>query len=231
MSQATSPADGPATLESIESRIERIERTMARLDAVLDEIPNVVAAAVDSADEAARSAATRGVDIHARIEAAGPLVEQLTDPATMHRLERLLGHMHVLEASVAQLAAMPDMVAAAVDSVDEAAGAMARRGVDLPAVSQGLADLLHLGARLVQSAEFRQLLDSDLLRPDAVGSQLDVVQALVDTAEEPPGKAGFIAIWRATRDPDVQRALDFGLRFLKRWGAALNRQSQNQLKA
>lgn len=223
MSQQDTPASSQASLESIAARLDRMERTLARFDRrfdqVLDHGPAVVATAVDAVDEMALQAAARGIDIDARMQAMVQLTERVTEPATLQALSGL----------VAQLDAVPNLVATLVDAIDEMAQTAQDSGLDLPAVVRAVTDLLGYGARLMQTDEFRQLIESGL--PDArqIGTLANLRSALADTGGEPAGRAGFLALWRATRDPDVQRALDFGIRFLKRCGRIIDESASDPL--
>lgn len=57
---------------------------------------------------------------------------------------------------------------------------------------------------------------------DAVELLGQLGQALSSTRGERPGRAGLLAMLRASREPDVQRTLDFTVRFLRHLGGCLD---------
>ena len=63
-----------------------------------------------------------------------------------------------------------------------------------------------------------QGIDLDLLA--SLGSS--AATALTEAGAKPPPKVnGLMGLWRASRDPEIQKGLGFFLNFLKRWGAKL----------
>ncbi|MEM9489287.1 MAG: DUF1641 domain-containing protein [Myxococcota bacterium] len=117
--------------------------------------------------------------------------------------------------------AAPAVAATVVDTVDELIARAADRGVDVEAALRNSGEIALALARLLSAPEFRASMVADLLCPANVSAVNAVGSALAATHQAPPSKAGILAIVRATRDPDVQRALGFGLAFLKNLGRQL----------
>jgi len=156
-----------ALLERIALRMDRIERQLDALAPFADlaqQVPNLVATAVDVIDNKICDSQNGGFDLDARIAAAGELVSRLTDPSTMRGIARLL-------------------------------------------------DLL---------PRVEPLFESGILAPETVEVISKVGQALAQTRSEKSGEAGLFGAWRATRKPEVRRALDFTLRMATHFGASLD---------
>jgi hypothetical protein len=222
-------ADTAVSLQDVSARLERIEGSLARLEGLLARAPVDVTAlaeratagvamAGDMLDEWAMRVTARGVDLDQRVQRALHLVERLTEPGVADALEVVLDHADRIQALVAQLDALPGAIATVVDTVDESLLAAAGEGLDVDAVMRGSVVALGRVARLVQSPAFQEVLDSGILEPDVVQLIGQMGRALGETRDEREGRAGLMALWRATRDPDVQRSIDFSLRFLRHFG-------------
>lgn len=146
----------------------------------------------------------------------------------IQRLERIEKNLAQLASALDQVVTtMPNAVATAADVFDEFLLAAQQKGIDLDAVIHSGGHALQKLAELTQSPQFARLMDSAALSPDTVDLAARTGDALVETSHEAAGKAGFLALFRATRDPDVQRALDFCIRFMKRFGQALGERTEN----
>ncbi|WP_428268510.1 hypothetical protein [Haliangium sp.] len=278
------------TLESLSERLDRIERTLTRLDQVLAQAPAVVATVTDVADELAARSVEAGVLPEERVTEAVRLIERMTQPRTLQALDRIMAHvdtlgeatdlaaqaaptaamvgdivdewalraadqgielddrvrrsLHLVERItepkvtdaleavltriervqilVEQLDALPAAVATVVDVADELLLAAAERGFDIETIVRTGIDILGRFGRLLQSQEFQGVLDSGVLEPRVVGIIGQLGQALSDARAEAMGKAGWLSVFRATRDTHVQRTLDFGVRFLRHLGNRLD---------
>lgn len=142
------------------------------------------------------------------------------------RLERIEQNLDRLASALDQaLVTTPHAVATAVDVLDEFMFAVQARGIDIDALIRVGGDALAALAELMQSPQFTQRLSSGAL----AASSMAVAQAsdaLAETNAEAGGKAGILRLLRASRDADVQRALDFMLRFMKRFGRGLAEHDQ-----
>lgn len=118
-------------LARLDERLARIEARLDRLTSLLDHAPGTIAMAVDSADEWARHAVERGVDLDGRARGVLRLAEQVTEPDTLASVERVSKRMAELEPLVELAAAFEPTVAMAADSFDAWAAAQVAKGVDL----------------------------------------------------------------------------------------------------
>jgi Protein of unknown function (DUF1641) len=226
-------AETIASLQQVSARLERIEGTLARLEGMFAQSSGIgalreraapgVAMVADILDEWALGAGARGVDLDQRLARGLHLIQRLTEPGVASALEAMLDRIDRMQALVARLDALPGAVATVMDTVDEFLVALADKGLDLESVvRRGAAGLDRL-ARLVQSSAFQEVLDSGILEPHVVRVIGHLGRALSAARGEPGERAGLLALLRATRDPDVQRTIDFGLRFLRHFGDRIER--------
>lgn len=144
------------------------------------------------------------------------------------RLERIEQTLDRLAGALDQaLHVAPNAVATAVDVMDELALGAQARGVDLDALLRVGGSALGALAELMQSPQFADLMRSGALSADSMAIAARAGDAMAETSAEAGGKAGVLALLRASRDPDVQRALDFMLRFMKRFGRGLAEHEHN----
>lgn len=136
---------------------------------------------------------------------------------------------------IAQLIEMaPNLIAAAVDTLDDEASRAAARGQDLDrAIRNGLAAALYFGERI--SAEQLDAL-GDLLRSDVLHREsIDVVArmgaALVEASGKPRGSAGLFTLLAALGDEKIRRSLAFLIEFARGFGAALDRAAPSSAHA
>jgi hypothetical protein len=138
------------------------------------------------------------------------------------RLERIEQSLARLTSALDQaMTIAPNALATATDIVDEFLLSAQDRGIDIDALLRAGGGALDRLARLMQSPHFALLLDSGALSPGSVATLAQAGDALAGTSAEAGDRAGILALLRASRDPDVQRALDFMLRFMKRFGRSL----------
>lgn len=234
--------DTAVSLQEVSARLERIEGSLARLEGLLARQPvdvttlaqratGGVAMIADMLDEWAMRATAQGIDLDQRVQRALRLVQRLTEPGVADALEAVLAHADRIQALVEHLDALPGAIATAMDTVDEILRAAAGKGLDIDAAARNGAAALGQIARLVQSPAFQELLDAGILSADALHLLGQMGQALHAARDEREGRAGLMALWRATRDPDVQRSLDFGLRFLRHLGSRIEESRPSALQA
>ncbi|MCG8418625.1 MAG: DUF1641 domain-containing protein [Proteobacteria bacterium] len=203
-----------ARLGRIESSLERISTLLeTRVAPLIDQAPALVATVTDIADEVVDRAAQRGVAVDQWVREGAHLLTEITEPANMAALGRLAGHTG---AAADAATAAPGAIAAAVDTFDEALARAAERGIDVEAAVSAAIDVVGRLARMLAAPEMQSIID--LLTPQSAAAAAALRDALNETREEPGGRAGILALFRATRDPEVQQALDFGIRLLKRLG-------------
>lgn len=209
------------SVDEVNERLKRLEDMLQGLSGVIDTAPAVIATATDSIDYVIREAQDRGLDLEARAQDSLRVVEKLTEPKTLRTLERALEHADKLDVVVDQLDALPGAFATVVNIFDEAMRYATEQGVDFDRMVRVMVGASTHIITFAQSKEFESLLTSDLLDPKALGVVQKATTALKQTQQETGGRSGLMGMWRAMRDPDVQRALDFGVRFGRRFGSML----------
>lgn len=186
----------------------------------------LVATAGDATDAAIADLSRRGVDVDVRVRTAVRLAERVTEPRTAaivdRLLDRLLDRADDLEGLFAQLDALPGMLATAGDVLDTAAANLQARGVQLDVLPGRVSEIMVKVGLLLQSEAFREFLAIGPLSPQTAGAASEFGQAVLEARREPLARAGFGALWRALRDPDVQAAVGFGLSFARRFGRLLS---------
>lgn len=218
-----------AKLESIERRLDRLERTTPQpsaLPAGLEQTLKAgLATTTDTIDDTIARLAARGVDVDARMKATLSLIEKLTDENILAALQRIVGRMDALE-KLTQLAEQgPKALATLTDVLDDEIARAAENGIQVDAaLRNGLAAVLYLGQR-VSTNELEALgalLRSDVLHPSAVDIVGRLGCALVAAAESPAGSVGPIKAISKLGDDDARRSTAFLLEFARRFGATLS---------
>lgn len=211
-------------VQALERLLDRLDQ-LERLVDLADQVPAALAMVTDTVDEAYRHAAESGVDPEARLRNAAALAEKLTAPQTVEVLSDLMDRMDQLERFVDLAEQAPGVFAMLVDTLDEAYRNASEAGVDLELmVRQGASAATRL-SEAMRSDEFEALMRSGVLDPralDVVGSAGD---ALAATQTQPSPQVGMLGLFRALRDPDVQRALGFLTQFAKYFGQSVRHPS------
>ncbi len=226
-SGSASSQDVAQSLQRIESRLDRLEDSIARVTALLDQAPPMMATVADIVDDELRQATDQGVDVDQRLRQLTRLSAKLTDPAILNSLEKLADRADSLETLVNLIDDLPDGMAMAMDIFDEFIDDARARGIDPVRTLAKLESASLRFARFVQSDQFSTLMDSHLLEPSTVDVLSRAATALAeasDPAEE--HSAGFFALLRATRDDDVRSAMGFAIAFARRFGEHLDQPSQ-----
>jgi hypothetical protein len=155
------------------------------------------------------------------------LVSRLSEPSILQSLEELIERLPTLEKGLARLEQLPEVAGVLGDVFDEWAAGLSRQGIDLEkAVRQGLHAALWLGQR-VSERELERLgilLRSDVLEPHALAVVGKTGRALATCHEGAcatpvPERLGPLGLLRALNDPDVQRALAFGVQAARCFGS------------
>lgn len=196
-------------LERIEGRLERLERALEPLTVALTAATPAAAIAADGIDAWARAHGASDVD--ARLEGARQLALRISRPETLARLNLLIDHFE----------AAPEFLAMFLDIVDEWVRAAGKEGVPVHETVGKISDVLLRLGRLVNAPEFEALLQSGVLGAGALDVMGRAAEALAD-AREAPDRVGLLGALGALRQPDVQRALGFALRFARAFGGALD---------
>lgn len=178
-------------LEQILARLDRMERRMDELATPVQQAPALVAAVTDTVDEWTKAAQARGVDLDASLNAGGRLVEQLTAPETLARLERIINRLNAVEESLAVAAQLPGTVAMLSDTVDQWIQQAQKHGVDLDeslkAVLPTLATLADpkvqhaLETLMKQAPQLAELVDQG---PKLVAATVDSIDGVLGRLNE-----------------------------------------------
>lgn len=207
---ARTPASEGGGLDRLADRIDRIEAAVDLVGHVAERMPVFTEAAGDLASWAYEQAVEAGVDpIQAGIDgariamsAARPdklaMLDRLLSDDTFRLLGKLLDHSDRLE-----------VVLSALESVSDE---------DLRVLTEQGGALTSKLAAVLQAPELARLLETG---PEAVGLAERASTALVETRGVGADPVGPFAAFMALNDPDVKRAVGFGLAVAKRFGAKL----------
>ncbi|GAB4546303.1 MAG: hypothetical protein Tsb0013_05020 [Phycisphaerales bacterium] len=220
-----------AKLESIERRLDRLEhRPGPHTSDLIPSADHALAGAVDTFDDTVARLRARGVDVDARAHAAIDLLERLTDRGTLEALGRIASRLESLEPLVEAASHASDAIAAVTDTFDEEVDRLEGRGISVDsALRNGINAVLYLGQR-VSSDELEALgtlLRSRVLDPRAVDIVGRMGEALVEAAEAPRGSVGPLRAVTRLTDDDAKRSTAFIIEFARRFGAALERTTDN----
>jgi hypothetical protein len=204
-------------IDGLNQRLDRIESRLSKADLLLDNAPGAIGAIADSIDDMAEEAAANGGNFHDRGREAAQLVERVTRPEALAALSELAGRLEKASEAARMAEQLPGAAAAVADSIDDMALQAIDSGLDLPLAGRRLGRLVEFAIWTLQSGEFAELFETDALRATAT--------AWSETVQEKPDARGIFSLWRASRDPDVRRALDFMIRFTKRVGILLDERS------
>lgn len=186
---------------------ERVEK-LDQLLAITDRIPGLLSMAGDIVDDGCCQAADNGIDIPARLTAVTGLLEKLTRPGTVEKLDQLLELSERL----------PGLASMGVDMLDEGYKRAAERGVDWSALNEHGLEMLTALTKLLTSDEFKALMQSGVLDPCTIKVVAKAGEAMVDSNREEVKPAGMLSLLRSMGDRDRQKALGFLLSFSKHFG-------------
>ncbi|MEW4528126.1 DUF1641 domain-containing protein [Maioricimonas sp. JC845] len=214
------------SLSRLLDRADQLEQTLARVNDMVESVPAFTATAVDVVDDVAGRCASSGIDVDERMRLTVRLIERLTAPEVAGPLERLLSRLEQFEQASRLAEDLPGLLAMAVDIFDEWVCRAADDGIDVEqAVVNGLRAALWMGQHLDQEMleHLTVFLKSDVLSEGAVEIVGDAGKALTRCHDEccregEPQELGLLGLMRAMRDPDVRRALGFGVHFARLFG-------------
>lgn len=219
------PSGRPAG--GVEARLARIEAMLGRLEDTMTQAQLAGATVVDAVDDIARRQGDE-LQLPDRAERLVSVLEVFTRPKNLEALEQLGTSVSALGAMGPMLAELPNVAATAVDVVDDIARnnpdlAVAERAQSLVALLETatrpqhlealnelaqlfsrIAPVLPLLARLTEPALLTRL-ERTLDAAEKLGPALD------SALDADAGRAGLWDLWRAMKDPDVQRAVYRGL--------------------
>lgn len=216
-------------LHDIQARLTAIEGRLHAADVALAEVRGVVGTAVDSLDGITERVGP--AEVEARRAAAVTLLDVASRPEVLEALTTLARVAPALAAVAPALEGASGTFAAAADTFDHYAARAAEAGIDLDARGRtllGAAERLTApeAVRLLESAlghteTLQTLLDSPVVAPDAVRVVASAAEALVEVRSGASGQTGLFGAVGALSDADVQRAVDFGIRFARAFGRRL----------
>lgn len=158
-------------LASIDARLARLEAASHKVDEVVAQAPNFVAALADTFDSHVARLAADGIDVDRRGREVLRLLERLTAPETMRALESLLPYTE----AVAQLASAGLLEPAARSVLEQASSSFANSAATRHEKVGAFGALRSLG-------------DPDVQR--ALGFALDVARGLGRGLSAPPALPG-----------------------------------------
>ena len=225
----------PETVEALLALTDRLDTAQEAL-AIADQLPGMAAGVIDTVDGLVAAARAQGIDIDARLRASLSLLSAATAPATLATLETLVAKLDQVAPMLEMLDAAPGAVAGVVDTFDRLAAELAARGIRIderagmllaaaekltdPAIIGLLQKVLERGDDLSRLVDV--LLESGIFEAAAVEVVGSTGKALVATRAAQPQPVGAFGAFRAMSDPDVQRAVGFGLQFARAFGKLLN---------
>lgn len=195
----------------INDRLDRIEDSLRRITAVLDQVQPNVAMAVDIADEYVRDR-VRGDAVEKRVDTAVQALFALSEPGTLHALTRMAQQAPRLEKAVDLVAAMDDHVAMASDIADEfvrdrVGGASMESRLDAAMNAlMTLSEPRTLEALTRLAAQAPKLEGAVQLAAD-FEDHVGLAAEMADAMRQPAPQVGVLGLFGSLHDPEVQRGL------------------------
>ncbi|MCA9836862.1 MAG: DUF1641 domain-containing protein [Trueperaceae bacterium] len=202
-----------SVLNQVLSRMDKLEQALA----LLDSLPNTLAAMGDTADDLVGRMQRSGINVNERAQGALGLLEKLTEPKTLAALNQMVTKLDSLGPLIELAEQVPSLAAIAMDSVDGLMEKVRQSGFDMNGTANAL---MHLAANLGPE-QIKAL--SSLIKPEVLEQLLAMTTALEATEQQPIKQVGPMNMLGEMRDPDVQRALGFFLAFAKQFGQELKR--------
>ena len=199
-----SGSDLESTLRRIETRLERLERTLDPITAATAAAPALTSTAVDVLDDWAHQHG----DLDERLRTLSELLERMTRP------EALAPLMMMVELSEQAKPA----IATVTDIVDETMARAAAEGMEIERLVESSKNAVLKLAQLATAREVQALLDSGMLDPAALSTLGMTARAVADASDEPAPEVGMFGALRAARQPSVKRALGFLIRVAEKLG-------------
>lgn len=225
---ALAPAPDAGTQELLARILERVEALAGkvdRLERLAGEAPAALAMVTDAVDDEVRRAREAGVDVDERMRGLLRMARVVSAPEVLRALEALAARAGRLEPLLEVADQAPGMLAMLVDGADEEVRRAQARGLHLDqAVRRGAGAALRFGSMMGprELDGLEALLHSGVLDPAAVHTVAALGRALAAAGEElEEGPAGLRGLWRASRDPEVRRALGFAVRVGRAFGREL----------
>ncbi len=180
----------PTVYESLNrllDRIESIEQTMERLETLMENIPGVMAVAVDSADEMLARANNSDTDVDTRVDNAIALLNKVTESRNAGALTHLLDQIESLTPVVEAMAQLPGGVATVTDIIDEFYRKSAEAGVDIDERTRAVFQLLKSMTEPASMSAISDIVQkADRLKPfvDQIDALPGMIAMVVDILDE-----------------------------------------------
>ena len=226
------------TLNRLLSRLDRYEHMMDRMESWMQQGPGMMSMITDVADDSIRAASDRGVDIESRMGYVFQLLETLTAPETVKKLE----------GAVALADQLPGLVSMFTDIVDEGVHQAGERGVHIESriqnalaaaeklTSPEIVKQLDTLVQLVNQAPGLIAMTVDMIDeghqqlmergggvdPEALQILVKMGNAISQAKDQPIEKRGPWGLLMASRHPDLQKAFGFLINFGKNFGKQLS---------
>jgi len=204
-------------------------RTLDTLQRLLDQadaLEGFLGMTLDMGDDVIARLGRDGHDPEQRIAGLLRLVERLAEPRFVALAHKVLDRADSLEQLMDVALAAPDTVGMMLDVWDEMLMQAEAEGLELDLLLDRTIQVILRAGRLAGSDELQELIDSYVLDPGAVQVISGAANALAETRSEPAGKAGMFKALGALSDPRIQTALDFAIRFGRRFGDTLEAPAQ-----
>lgn len=206
---------GEQLTENIHDALQEAAAPAGDTAAWAEQLPQLVAAATKLAPVLTSPALTRFL--------ASGLLGRLAAPATLTALQQLLDHLpllaFVLESFDGLLRHGEELTENVAESLHEA------RKLTLPLEAKTLQQMLEGVPKVIDAVT--ALIHAGLFDPEVVAVLVEVGRQMAGPYNEakyrPDSPVGPWGLFKALRDPDVQRALGVGLYIVKRYGQTFNR--------
>ena len=227
--------------QSLENRLDRIEKTLEKIASGIDQGPSMVGLATDSVDEWLNESREEGIDVPARLRSGYELLLRLSEPSTNQTIHKLLDtveqapglismaadsaddHIRILNEGPVGISERMDTLLRLIDELTKPA--MASRIEDLLEISDQLPGLIAMGVDSVD--QFMSVHGQDISDALSFLDQENLLflknagDAFTRAQEQPTEKMGLFGLMRALRDPDRQQAIGFLMNVLKNLGKTL----------
>ena len=193
-------------------------------------VDDMIGLAADAVDNQASRAADAGIPVSASMDRLSGLVEKLLQPQTLKALETLVNRLPEIATLVERLDDLPGALAAVGDTVDEEQQRLAEQGIDTEqTVINSIRMALTVGNSLTdeQIKAFGSALSDPNVRQSVIAGMGALSRSVgqhepVDHRGSIPDRVGFLGMFRALRNPDVQRSMAIALRFAESFGKNTN---------
>lgn len=192
-------------LQRLLEKVESIEKKLEKVTPLIEKGETMTAIFTDSLDEGIRNSVP---NMEERLSAVFSLVNKLSDPAMIEKLNQLIELSDRL----------PGLISMVTDSVDESIMNATKNGLRPDAIFSTLADFTAQLSKLTQSGQLKDLINSGIFDAGTLQVVAKAGKAMTSAQKGPVENLGLFGMMRALRDPDVQHAAGFLVAFGKQFG-------------